>query len=185
MTEPMTMDLDTFIKVWAVLGPLLAAAASAVWSRRIQLNDRENEHSRELERMVHADAAKRVDYARSVQHERHNELKQALADFMASSHEYVRKQSEYWTDPVPDKHKAASHANDKFIYSCQIVTLLGNAELTESATTLWNATIALPKSYNTPMDKAYEEKLAVCRAARSSFNEQARAYLRSLDGKEV
>jgi hypothetical protein len=179
------MDWDTFIKVWAVLGPLLAAAASAVWARRIQLKDREHEHSRELERLERADTAKQVDYARSVQHERHNELKQSLADFMASSHEYVRKQSEYWTDPVPEKHKAASLANDKFINSCQIVTLLGDAELAESATTLWNATIALPKSYNTPIDKAYEEKLAVCRAARASFNEQARAYLRYLDEKQV
>lgn len=179
------MNWDTFIKVWAVLGPLLAAAASAVWARRIQLNDREHEHSRENERLDRADAASRVDYARSVQRERHNELKKALADFMASSHEYVRKQSEYWTDPVPDKHRAASLANDKFIYSCQIVTLLGDVELADSATTLWNATIALPKSYNTPMDKAYEEKLAVCRAARASFNERARAYLRSLDGEEV
>lgn len=179
------MDWDTLIKVWAVLGPLFVAAVSAYWSRRVQLKDREHEHSRELERLERADAAKQFDYSRSVQHERHNELKQALADFMASSHEYVRKQSEYWTDPVPDKHEAASLANDKFIHSCQIVTLLGDTELAESATALWNATIALPKSYNTPIDKAYEEKLAVYRAARASFNEQARAYLRSLDGKEA
>lgn len=179
------MDWDTFIKVWAVLGPLLAAAASAVWARRIQLKDREHEHSRENERLDRTDAANRVDYTRSVQRERHNELKKALVDFMASSHEYVLKKSEYWTDPALDKHKAAALANDKFIQSCQVVTLLGDVELAESATTVWNATIALPKSYNTPMDQAYEGKLAVCRAARASFNERARAYLRSLDGKEV
>lgn len=177
--------MDTFLKIWAVLGPLLAAAASAVWSRHVQVRDRDHEHTREVERLDRADAAKDRDHARAVRLEKFREVKNALAEFMASSHEYVRKQSEYWTDQTNEKHQAASKANDKFIYSCQVVTLLGNEDLAEVAGSLWNATIAMPKSYNVPSDTQYEERLAAYRKARSVFNDSARKYLLSLDIQDV
>lgn len=179
------MNWDTFFRVWAVLGPLLAAAASAVWSRRVQVQDREHEHSRDVERLDRTDAAKKVDHLRTVRLEKYNETKGAIADFMASSHEYVRKQSDYMTDPIPNKHQSASLANDKFVYSCQLVMLLGDEQLSGSATALWNATITIPKSYSTPIDQSYEQKLAIYRSVRVAFNEQARNYLRSLDAQEV
>lgn len=76
-------------KVWAVIGPLLAAVANALWLRHVQVSDRKREEARELERLNRADAAKKQgqQFARNL--EKYNGLKAALANFMASSHEYV------------------------------------------------------------------------------------------------
>ncbi|HVS25944.1 MAG TPA: hypothetical protein VHE58_01335 [Burkholderiales bacterium] len=178
------MNWDTLLKVWAVLGPLIAAAAIAFWSRHTQVKDRDYEHSRESERLNRADTAKKQDHNRALRVERYNEIKGALADLMASSHEYVRKQSEYITKLTPDMHQAASQANDKFVYSCQLVTLLGDEPLTNAAVALWNATLEMPKSYNIPIDQAYEQKLVVYRDARAEFNDLARKYLNSLDAQD-
>lgn len=178
---PTSLDWDTFFRVWAVAGPLLAAGVSAWWARRNQVYDRDYEHKLELNRLDRADAARNLDHKRAVQAERYNEIKSAIATFMSSSHEFVRKQSDYWTDPTPEKHQAATLANDKFTYSQQTVILLGDEALAGKAIDLWNATLEIPKSYKTPADAEYEGKIAVYRMARMEFNENARTYLSSLE----
>lgn len=135
--------------------------------------------------MNRADTAKKRDHQLAQQLEKCKELKAALASFMASSHEYVRKQSDYWTDPTPEKHQAGSQANDKFLYSGQLVSLLGNESLANTATKLWNATIVIPKSYKTPIDADYELKLVAYRAARAEFDEIARNCLSAFDVQDV
>ena len=191
MAESTADTLSTLLKVWAVLGPLLAGAASAVWSRRNRLQDREyenslkienrdHEHSLELELLARSDTTKNTEHLRTLQAEKYNEIKCAIADFMGSSSEYVRKQSDYWTDQTPDKHQAASQANDKFVYSCQLVILLGDELLAEAAIALSNAALAIPKSYNTPITSEYEQKLVMYRNARTEFTNQARKYLSSV-----
>lgn len=47
MAEPTVNNFDTFLNLWAVLGPLLVAVANAMWSRHIQTSDRKYELSRE------------------------------------------------------------------------------------------------------------------------------------------
>lgn len=42
MAEPNIMNWDTFFRVWAVIGPLLAGVASALWLRHIQVSDRKH-----------------------------------------------------------------------------------------------------------------------------------------------
>jgi tRNA nucleotidyltransferase/poly(A) polymerase len=176
-----TANLDTLLKIWAVLGPLLAAAASAIWLRYVQTADREFEHSGEQERAVRERERRYEEHNRQLRVQKYNEVKAGLADFMASSHEYVRKQSEYITTPLPERHQSASSANDKFVYSFQIVTLLGNSAIASNALDLWNATLVVPKSYNLPIDAQYEEKLRVYRNVRAVFNDAARAYLQELE----
>lgn len=178
------MNWDTFFRVWAVIGPLLAGVASALWVRHVQVSDRKHEQSRELARLNRADAAKMRDHQLSQQLENYQALKAALANFMASSHEYVRKQSDYFTDPTPEKHQAGSQANDKFLYSGQLVSLLGNESLANAATNLWNTTLAMPKSYKTPIDADYQLKTVAYRAARAEFDEIARKYLHAFNAPQ-
>lgn len=177
---PTLLNLDTLLKVWAVLGPLVAAGVSAWWSRRNQVNDRDYGHSLEMERLDRADTARILDHQRAVRTERHNAIKESLADFMASSHEYVRKQSDWLANPIPEKHQAASQATDTFTYSSQGVILLGDEQLADKAVELWNATLKIPKSYKTPINEQYEQDLDAYKLARADFNTHARRYLDSL-----
>jgi len=172
--------MDTYLKIWAVIGPLLAAGISALWSRTTQIKDRDFNIKQEIEKEKRQESLKWQEKNEALRKEKYDEIKMGLASFMTSSHEYVRKQSEYITDPSQEKHKAASEANDKFVYSCQIVILLGGDDLANSATQFWNATLAIPKSYNIPIDTEYEGKLKVYKEARMLFNKQARIFLDSV-----
>ncbi|SNX58967.1 hypothetical protein SAMN06296273_0430 [Nitrosomonas ureae] len=67
----------------------------------------------------------------------------------------------------------------------QFVTLLGDDQLTVSAIAFWNATLAILKSYTTPVDEEYEQKLVVYRGARTEFNEQVRNHLRVLEAMKA
>jgi hypothetical protein len=172
---------DIFFRIWAVAGPLLAAAASALWSRYTHVKDRDFEYKQELDRERRQATIKHQQWLDTQRKEKYNEIKTALADFMASSHEYVRRQSEYYTRPVPELLHAATTAYDKFIFSSQIVVLLGNDALANSVIQMSNATNDIPKSYITPVDDKYEEKLRVYRESRAAFNAQARSFLMNLE----
>ena len=175
-----TDNMDSYLKIWAVVGPLLAAGISALWSRMTQVKDRDFNVNQELEKGKRQELLNQQEKNQALRKEKYDEIKMGLASFMTSSHEYARKQSEYITDPSQEKHKAASEANDKFIYSCQIVILLGDDNLANSATQFWNATLAIPKAYNIPIDTEYERKLKVYKEARMLFNQQARNYLNNI-----
>ncbi|WP_352340167.1 hypothetical protein, partial [Psychrobacter sp. 16-MNA-CIBAN-0192] len=78
---------------------LLAGAVSAIWSRRNQVQDRNYQNtlqSKKEEKQAEENKRIRSEDARRM---KHAELKDACIEFMASSHEYVRKQSEFCTQP--------------------------------------------------------------------------------------
>jgi hypothetical protein len=179
------MDWDSALKVWAVVGPLLAAGASAAWSHYVRVSDRSHEKELEKERAARASLSERISHLRAYKSARHAELKAALADFMSSSREFVRKQSESLSRPTPENVGAATQANDKFSYSCQLVILLGDQELADAAVTLWNAALVVPRSYSTLSDDAYQETLSVYRNAGAAFNASAKRFLAAFDGVDV
>ena len=168
---------DHALRVWAVAGPLLAGAISAVWSRRNQVQDREYQNNlQEKKENRLAEESKRVRIEEE-KRKQHSELRDACIEFMASSHEYVRKQSEYLTRLTPELHDYAREANDRFINSNQKLILLGNAELSQASISFWNATIAVPKPYNTAVSDEYQEKLTTYQSTRTAFNEAAKLQL--------
>lgn len=181
MAEPSGGYFDIFLKVWAIVGPLIAAVASALWSRYIQNGDRNWEHTRDKVRQDREREARIQEHNNTIRKEKYAEVKSGLADFLTSSNEYVRKMSDYMTNPLPERHQAATAANDKFAYSCQIVKLLGNDQISNAATAFWNATFAIPISYSAPQPQDYEEKLHVFRNAQSAFTELAREFLRQME----
>ncbi len=171
----MSADWDTFVKAWALVGPILTAATAQIWTRRSALQDREFERSQEESRERRAAESNRLEWERDVGLREKAEKKDAYAAFMSSTHEYVRKQSEA-IDNV-NRAAAASEANDDMVRSCQLVVLLGPAHVAEAAIDFWNCTLEVPKSFNVPSTSDDETKQAAYRAARAKFNQAARTDL--------
>lgn len=182
MAEQALSGIDIFFRIWAVVGPLLAGAASQIWERRNKIVDREFEAKRELVKLE-----KEVDIARQESIEenakqRYLETKSCYLRFMSSSQEYVRKQSEKMTNPNDmELRAAASKANDEFIRSFQEVTLMSNQAIEEPSLRLYNATLSIPRVFNAPEPEGYDEKLQEYREARSEFNSLAKTHLRKLE----
>lgn len=170
-------QLDTYLKLWAVIGPLIAAAASAVWARHIQNSDRRYERTQEIEHNLHKVAIAEKQAARNERKEKYEELKRAFSDFMASTHEYVRKESLNATNSTPATQKRSLAAYDKLTYSSQLVMLLGDKDVESAAIDFWNATSDIPRPYDAPIDDDYKAKIHTYKAARASFNEVAKKYL--------
>jgi hypothetical protein len=170
----MSIDMDLLLKIWAVLGPLIAGGASAVWSRRNQIQDREYLENRE--KIAHENAISEQEKAHklSLLAENSAELKTAIANFMASANEYVTRQSECLTSPTSEAKLSVRDAFEKFNYNCQIVTLLANEKTANLVTEVWNASLAAPKSYNKPMDEEHLAKLEQFKNAKLSFSQAAR-----------
>lgn len=170
------MDSESLLKLWAVLGPLLTAVVGALWARHLRVSDREHETAREEARLNREEALKLREH-RMLEHATlHSELRNAIAAFMAASHEFVRKTTDSLNNPTPESKLAATQANDKFTQSGQEVILLGNDDLESATIELWNAAIAIPKHYQLADDQ-YEEKLARYKTARTKFNAAAKAFL--------
>jgi hypothetical protein len=174
----MSWDWDVFFRVWAVSGPLLSAAATQIWLRRTQLQDRSFEATQEQTRGDRAARREQEIWERERRAREQEDKRTAYARFMASTHEYVRKQSKEITNPgVPGAAEAAAAANDEMVRSSQLVMLLGSAEVAEAAVELWNRTLEIPKDYKVPIDAAYTQRLEVYKAARARFNDRARTDL--------
>lgn len=175
---------DYVLRVWAVAGPLLAGAVSAIWSRRNQVQDRDYQNILQSDREEkQAEESKRIR-AEESRRKKYDELKDACIEFMTSSYEYVRKQSEYLTEKTSEIHDHAREANDRFINGNQKVILLGNEELSRVSITFWNTTIAIPKSYKIPINEEYTTNLDAYKSARTKFNSAAKCQLEELE-KEI
>jgi hypothetical protein len=185
MTEPYATIYEISIKVWAVLGPLLAAAASAIWLRRNQTIDREYQHSLELERLNRADTAKKLDHQRAVRVAAHDRAREAIAAMMTNSHIYVGKNMNYRMDPSPENDKILDVARERFAECCQLVSLLDDDVLAERAVNFLNGTVEFALAYAKPPDDNYERKFEAYQEERLLFTTEARRHLREQNPERV
>jgi len=181
MLEGQKTTSEILLGTWAVVGPLIAAAASAVWSRFTQVRDREFHLKSENERQLNEDKRESTLHLRTMRKEKYEETKSAIAELLGASHEYVRKQSMWLSNNSPESLKAASDSNDRFIYSSQNVILLVDDDLADTAISLWNATIAIPIPYNKPHPDNYDELISTYRKTRSKFISGAREFLKKIE----
>jgi len=173
---------DIFFRIWAVVGPLLAAAVSAWWSRRIHIQDRDYQRQQELDRESRQASKEHQEQLIAQRKEKYNEVKAALVDYMASSQDFLAKVTESIAFPSTETRQALSIAREKFSISQQIVILLGNNALVSSSIELWNAVNNMPiYSPNTPLQEDYAEKVENHQNVRAIFIQQAREFLSSLE----
>ena len=175
-------DFDTFLKVWAIVGPLLAAAVSAAWARHLQMNDRahqdkkdEQRHERELLRAKYQAQTERQKIA-------YDDLKSAISAFLASSHQYALKQSEALSYPTDKNKSDASEALDQFIAHAQIIFLLGDDSLENATTEFWNLASKVPRAYDKGGTEEYEKILDDYKNARIKLTQEGKRVLSGLSG---
>lgn len=180
-TRGREMEPDTLLKIWAVIGPLLAATASAVWSRRVQLADREYEDGRAQARLDREDRARQREIETTRSAHEYEEAKAAIGSFMAASHHFVARQTDLHNNILDAERKAvAIAANEKFVHHGQLVMLLADHELEVATIALWNSTLSLPRPHakmETPESKA---AVAEYRTLRAEFNLHAKRFLKAL-----
>lgn len=205
MTDPNITNWDNFLRIWAILGPLIVAAVSAVWSRRTKIKDREFEkslemqrierersreterleydRSREIERFEQINTTKKLDFKAAKQDERYNEAKDACVNFMANSQDYVLKHSDFLTNKTPDLKQASILANEKHNFSYQLVQIIGNDDIKNAASSLMNSSLELLTTYSAiPRNQEkYDNALKAYQAAKSTFSTCSRKYLSDLD----
>ena len=174
---------DYVLRVWAVIGPLLAGAVSAVWSRHNQIQDRDYQNNQHSDKEEKKAEESKVIRAEESSRKKHEELKDACIEFMISSHEYVKKQSEYLTEESPELHDHAREAHDRLISSSQRIILLGNEKLSRDSISFWNTTISVPKNYKTAITKEYLTILNAYKSARTKFNSTAKSQLEEFENK--
>jgi hypothetical protein len=175
------MEADTFLKIWAVVGPLLAAAGSALWARHLQLQDRQRLDARENAAIEREDRRKKDERIAQTRQQLHDEARSVIAKFMSSSHLFVRKQTGYLNNLADDdRRKAADLANDDFSHLGQMVVLLADHELENATIDLWNASLALPRPASLAAGDEYTAVLESYRRTRAVFNQQAKRFLAEL-----
>jgi hypothetical protein len=171
------IDWDALLKFWAVVGPLLAAGISAVWSRRNAVQDRDFEQQRDNSRLSAESSLQDTQHKRSLKLENYKELKAALASYMTNTKDMVSRRSEHLTAPSPETKEVANLAYERWNHSFQLVALLGDQEITDMAINLWNAALAVPQSYNTASTPDYEVKIETFKNSGAAFLKKARALL--------
>ena len=181
MSDPLTSNWDIFFRVWAVAGPLLAASASQIWSRRIQVQDRNYETTCKNNEKKQEEEKEKQNLINKISENKYNEIKASYIQFMSSTHQYVRKQAEYLTNPATlGRQEAATEANDLLIKSQQEIILLGTHEVSNAAIDFGNKCISVPKSYKTPITPDYETKLQEYKDSRAKFSLLAKQHLDEL-----
>ena len=175
----MTIDWDALLKVRAVIGPLLAAGASAVWSRRNQTQDRTYESTREVEQRTHATSERELQHRHALRTDNYKELKAALANFMVSTNDFMSRQCEWITTPNSDTKAGSLAAIEKFNHHFQLVMLLGEPSTADLAAEVWNTAFAAARSYNMPMDAAQQKLVGAYKSAKLKFTSKARDELAS------
>ena len=139
------MDWGIALKIWAVVGPLIAGGASAIWSRRNQLQDRE--HDSEQQRIAREQSLqdRNSEYRRSTIGSRKVELRTAIAQFVAAANDYI---SLCQTNSTPsrsgDTKRLELEASARLNANYQTVSILGTDEISKLAKVVLNSAVDFP-----------------------------------------
>src|SRR5690554_5311376 len=83
------MAMDTFLKIWAVVGPLIVATVSTLWLRKTQLQDRAHEvDQRNLARKEALEDEERA-FLRNATETEKRELRTTASEFIHCTGEFV------------------------------------------------------------------------------------------------
>ena len=173
-----TVDWYVVLKIWAVVGTLAAAAASAIWSRRVQIQDRTYERSRMTEARLDAIEDRESEFRRSTLHSHKMELRACLSNFVASSNEFAIACVAYARAEPTDKAALTilSETRSSMNKAFQSVAILANDEIASSAMRLLNLAADTP-IMGENIDELREEHTKKYQAARSDLIQLSRKLL--------
>ena len=139
------MDWGIALKIWAVVGPLIAGGASAIWSRRNQLQDRE--HDLEQQRIAREQSLqdRNSEYKRATIGSRKAELRTAIAQFVAAANDYISLcQTNSTVSRSVETKRLELEASARLNANYQTVTILGTDEISTLAKTVLNSAVDFP-----------------------------------------
>jgi hypothetical protein len=139
------VDWNLVLKIWAVLGPLIAAGISAVWARRIQVQDRAYEQSRYKQSRAESLEDRQLEFQRSTLHAHKAELRVAIAQFIAASDDFMLA----CIENKSSRHTAETQARESesialMSANYQNVALLGTSNIAKAATQVLNFAADFP-----------------------------------------
>jgi len=173
--------MDIFLKIWAIVGPLLAATASAIWARRVQLQDRRHEDQRAQTSRLHTIDDGRISHLRATRTAARSELRSAASDFISALHEYALCATTAMRDDASDAASDAfveARRNLNITYGKLVV--LGDDELSRIATEAIGAAVALPPT-SSDGGKFNDQATQRFLSAKESLISQTKLAIRSLD----
>jgi hypothetical protein len=172
------MDADIPLKIWAVLGPLLTAAISALWARRVQTQDRE--HERKIQEALRSKdlSDKAADFRRTTTHAQMAELRVAIAHFIAATNEFLmsatdNKSQRRTHETLRLEHEAAEKMNLQF----QLVAILAPDSLAALASTVLNIASDFPAMSGPDLEFKIQDATDKYGVAKSALTKQSRALL--------
>lgn len=205
MAESNTLTtVDITLRVWAVVGPLIVGGIGAWWSRKNTIEDRDHEDKKLTEEREHqleirkaeledAQRSRQIERRKERLKEKHHSLQEAAIKFLASSHEYVRKQTSLlnaYKVPLgmPNRQEQidqatiiSTQANDEMTHYSQVVILHGDPELSDSVATFWNAVLSIPRDREGVKTEDYQDVLSVYRSSRVDLQVKIKSLLRSYE----
>lgn len=137
------MELDTLIKVWAILGPVGTAVLSAWWSRRNQLADRKYDIERERENRQHSLNEQEMQRLSLERERRRDLIRETYAKFVSTSSEYaLRSHVDKFSDDgtfKPETQEVLRMMNESF----NMLSILSCPDVHNAATDVLNLALAI------------------------------------------
>jgi len=201
MAESNTLSyIDIALRFWAVAGPLIVGAIGAWWSRKNTIESRNHEDKRltkerEMQLKVRkqelddAQKSDKIERKRSMLLEKHHSLQEAAIKFLATTHEYSGKQRDFLNalsapisttntqDRIDRKKDIATKALDEMSYYSQVIILLGDIKLSNSALSFWNAVTAVPRTVEGCEEEDYQQVLQTYKDSRLDFQVKVKSML--------
>jgi len=166
---------NAFLTIWAGIGPLLSAGASAWWSNRNRVADRDWGEAREEERRGrdHLEEARkflRVDRNKAI-----NWRRGTFIDFFAGSYDFVWIVQSEKSQEIRESHR------QKFTRAFGVLMLLDMAAIGDEAQAVWNACHTVVGAY----PNAAPEQTQGLSSARAAFAVKAQEIIGQDFGRYV
>ena len=141
----MNIDWDIALKIWAVVGPLIAGGASAVWARRNQLQDRKHDLDQQKIARDQSLQDREIEFKRNTLSSRRTELRSAIAQFVAASNDYISLcQNNATIHGNADTKRLELETLARLNANYQTVSILGTAEIASLAKDVLNIATDFP-----------------------------------------
>lgn len=138
--------MDTFLKIWAIVGPILTAAVSALWARHVQTRDRD--YQTDLAKIARQAAIEDRNSQHGAERERlfATEAKSAFSNFLSVVHIYVQDMATAIRDGDAANGIDTSELGRNLHVAYAAAAMVGNADTAKACYSLCSAAAGLPNS---------------------------------------
>lgn len=171
--------MDTFLKIWAIAGPILVAGISAIWLRRTQLQDRAHELSQHQKARREALEDDLKAFHREISESDKNELRNLAGQFLYRAGEFVDCHIQLCLrEPPQGITQKCDSSREEFNKISHQFALIAPEELSKATIHMQNCAAEFLFAHKLDQEKINElgEKY---KAAKASFMNEAKKLLAS------